>query len=400
MTLFTLLGNSTFAYWFKLKNVENIVEIEKLRSELEKVRQRNEALTTRVEDLEDFVENASIPLHWVNSEGIIIWANQSELDALGYTREEYIGKPISDFHADQDVISDILNRLINNETLNNYPARLMRKDGSIRHVLINSNVRFVDGKFIHTRCFTRDITPIKLETEKRKTELLNELEKANKELESFTYSVSHDLRTPLRAINGFIFRLEKGYKDNIDEEGQRLMSVIRNEAIRMGQLIDDLLDFSRLGKKELQKSNVDMNKLVQLVLDGFSNIQFENKKIVVHPLPHTFGDRTLLQQVFINLISNAFKFTDKKKEASIEINGYSTETENVYYVKDNGVGFDMQYADKLFKVFQRLHNADEFEGTGVGLAIINTVILRHGGRIWAEGKVNEGAIFYFGLPHE
>ena len=380
--------------------MENIEEIEKLRSELEKVRQRNEELVSRVEDLEDFVENASIPLHWVNGEGIIIWANQSELDALGYTKEEYIGKPISDFHADKDVISDILNRLINNETLNNYPARLMRKDGSLRHVLINSNVRFLDGKFIHTRCFTRDITPIVLETEKRKTELLNELEKANKELESFTYSVSHDLRTPLRAINGFIFRLEQGYKSIIDQEGQRLMSVIKNESIRMGRLIDDLLDFARLGKKELQKSNIDMNDLVQSVLDGFSNIKPESKKVVVHNLPYVFGDKTLLQQVLINLISNAFKFTDKNQDAIIEINGYTTETETIYYVKDNGAGFNMQYADKLFKVFQRLHNADEFEGTGVGLAIINSVILRHGGRVWAEGKVNEGAIFYFGLPHK
>ena len=379
--------------------MEKTEEIERLRSELKKVRQRNDELFTRVEDLEDFIENASIPLHWVNGEGIIIWANQSELDALGYTKEEYIGKPVSDIHVDQTVISDILTRLINNETLNNYPAQLKRKDGSIRHVLINSNVRFKDGKFIHTRCFTRDITPLRLETEKRKTEMLNELEKANKEMESFTYSVSHDLRAPLRAINSFIFRLEKGYKNKIDEEGQRLMSVIKNASIRMGKLIDDLLDFSRLGKKELQRSDVNMNKLVQSVLDEFPKSQLENKIVSVHPLPPVFGDITLLQQVFVNLIGNALKFTGKEAEAVIEINGYTSDAENVYYVKDNGAGFDMQYAKKLFKVFQRLHRADEFEGTGVGLAIVNTIIQRHGGRIWAEGKINEGATFYFSLPN-
>lgn len=236
------------------------------------------------------------------------------------------------------------------------------------------------------------------EAEKRKTELLNELEIANKELESFTYSVSHDLRAPLRTINGFTKILEKDYKDKIGEEGKRLMDTVIAEALRMGNLIDDLLAFSRLGKKELQKATIDTNALVQSIMKEVPETDLKNKKIILNNLLPCNGDSALLYQVFFNLISNALKYSRTKPNPVIEIGSYEKGNENIYFIKDNGVGFEMKYYAKLFNVFQRLHSLAEFEGTGIGLAIVSRIVSRHGGRVWAEGKVDEGATFYFSLP--
>lgn len=236
------------------------------------------------------------------------------------------------------------------------------------------------------------------EAEKRKIELLNELENANKELESFTYSVSHDLRAPLRTINGFTKILEKNYKDKIDDDGKQLMNTVINEAVRMGKLIDDLLAFSRLGNKKVEKTEIDTTALVQSILKEISEPELKNKNIIINNLLPCIGDSALLSQVFFNLISNALKYSRTKKNPVIEVGSYAKGDENIYFVKDNGVGFDMQYYDKLFQVFQRLHGIAEFEGTGVGLAIVSRIISRHGGKVWAEAKVNDGAIFYFSLP--
>ena len=236
------------------------------------------------------------------------------------------------------------------------------------------------------------------ENEKRKTELLIELETANKEMESFTYSVSHDLRTPLRTVNGFTKILEKDYADKMDADGRRLMTTIISEAVRMGKLIDDLLAFSRLGKKELQKTIVNINAMVKSIVKELPEVEVKSKKVIVGDLLPCNGDRALLYQVFSNLISNALKYSAVKNNPVIEVGSYEKGKENVYFVKDNGVGFDMQYYDKLFHVFQRLHGITEFEGTGVGLAIVSRIVARHGGKVWADAKVNEGATFYFSLP--
>jgi signal transduction histidine kinase len=237
------------------------------------------------------------------------------------------------------------------------------------------------------------------ELEQRVQERTAQLEAANKELEAFSYSVSHDLRAPLRAIDGFSRILLEDSIENLDEEGKRVLNVIRNNTQKMGQLIDDLLVFSRLGRQEIKKSDIDMGKLATSVFKELRLSAPERKiKLNIKTLSSSQGDSSMIRQVFTNLLSNAVKFTRPKDTAAVEVGGSEEKTESIYYVKDNGVGFDMQYVNKLFGVFQRLHSTTEFEGTGVGLAIVQRIIHRHGGRVWGEGKVGEGATFYFSLP--
>jgi signal transduction histidine kinase len=226
-----------------------------------------------------------------------------------------------------------------------------------------------------------------------------QLSLANKELEGFSYSVSHDLRAPLRAIDGYALMLEEDYRGRLDQEALRFLSVIRANSKRMGLLIDNLLAFSRLGRQSLAKGELNMNKLVREVIDEALLLEGgKAAKIEVGQLPPAKADRALLRQVWVNLISNALKYSGKSPNRSIEVSGRKDGIENVYSVTDNGVGFSMEYVEKLFGVFQRLHRADEFSGTGVGLAIVQRLITRHGGRVWAEGAVNKGARFSFTLP--
>jgi light-regulated signal transduction histidine kinase (bacteriophytochrome) len=227
-----------------------------------------------------------------------------------------------------------------------------------------------------------------------------ELEVANKELEAFSYSISHDLRAPLRAIHGYVNILSEEYANVLDDEARRLMSIIMGNAKKMGQLIDDLLAFSKLGKKELVKANVSMKDIVTSLWEELSKGEGDRKiELVLNNLPEVFADSNTIHQVWANLISNALKYTRNKERAIVEIGSEEKEQEIIYYVKDNGAGFDMAYYNKLFGVFQRLHSYKEFEGTGVGLAIVQRIIFRHGGRVWAQGKVDEGATLYFSLPN-
>lgn len=225
------------------------------------------------------------------------------------------------------------------------------------------------------------------------------LEKLNLELEAFSYTISHDLRSPLRAISGFSQVLEDDYSSNLDDEGIRILKIIKNNAAKMSSLIDDLLDFSKLNRKQIDSKIVDMEELIKEVIVevqiNFSNLKPE---ILIYPMPLALGDKALLRQVWINLISNAFKYSSRKENAKIEI-GFNIELDTShYYVKDNGAGFDNAYKDKLFGVFQRLHSMKDFEGNGVGLAIVQRIIHRHGGTIIAEGMLNEGAVFKFTIP--
>ena len=229
------------------------------------------------------------------------------------------------------------------------------------------------------------------------------LEGTNAELESFSYSVSHDLRAPLRAIHGFARMLLEDHQAQLDPEAQRLLGVIDQNTRRMGQLIDDLLAFSRLGRKEIVTGVVDMEELTRTVADEVRRTDAGRKGslvIQIDPLPPAHGDRPLLRQVMSNLLQNAAKFTRDRADAHVEVGSQPDGDQTVYFVKDNGAGFDGRYADKLFGVFQRLHSTEQFDGTGVGLAIVKRIVQRHGGRVWAEGKVDHGAAFYFTLPCE
>jgi signal transduction histidine kinase len=235
--------------------------------------------------------------------------------------------------------------------------------------------------------------------EARVRQRTQQLEAANKELEAFSYSVSHDLRAPLRHLNGFVELLDNSAGDALNEKCRRYLKIISQSGEQMGQLIDDLLAFARMGRVEMREEPVDLARLVQ---DTIRSLQPEikDRRVVwkYDGLPLVEGDPSLLKQVFVNLLSNAVKYTRPRETAQIEI-GCASETaeEVVMFVRDNGVGFDMKFADKLFGVFQRLHRAEEFEGTGIGLANVRRIIVRHGGRIWAESAVNAGATFYFSL---
>ena len=228
-----------------------------------------------------------------------------------------------------------------------------------------------------------------------------QLETANKELEAFSYSVSHDLRAPLRAIDGFSRLLLEGHSNVLDAEGKRLLNVVRGNTEQMGQLIDDLLAFSRISRTEVNTMSINMNELVRSIASYYAQTEANRSvAVTIQELPSVKGDLAMMRQALTNLISNAFKFTLKEQKPAISIGSYVQGNETVYFVKDNGAGFDMQYTQKLFGVFQRLHTRGEFEGTGVGLAIVQRVIHKHGGSVWAEGKVNEGATFYFTVPIE
>ena len=225
---------------------------------------------------------------------------------------------------------------------------------------------------------------------------MEQLEVANKELEAFTYSVSHDLRAPLRAIHSYTNILSEDYGKNFDTEGSQMMQAVIRNAKKMSQLIDDLLAFSKAGKKDMIAAEIDMTKLaMDAVEEVKNNLSAQHADIKVHALSPAFADKNLIMLVFYNLISNAVKYSSKKQHPEIVVGQIKEKNQITYYVKDNGVGFDMQYYNKLFGVFNRLHSNDEFEGTGVGLALVKRIILRHGGKIWAQSTPGQGAIFYF-----
>lgn len=288
---------------------------------------------------------------------------------------------------------------------------LITSKGNRLWVRAIGHVQFSQGKATRVHGTFQDITMQKRIQDEIKTlneslelkvkERTAQLENTNSELEFFSYSVSHDLRAPLRSINGYANALVEDYAARLDEEGLRLLGVIVNNAKRMGQLIDDLLMFSRLGRQPVFKSDLNLDEFVQQIKCELIHEEGNGREIDINILPmgSVHADASMLRQVWINLLSNALKYSHKKKKSVIEVGStHSIGSEKTFYVKDNGAGFDMAYSNKLFGVFQRLHKAKDFEGTGVGLALTKRIIDKHGGRIWANSELDVGAIFYFTLP--
>lgn len=237
------------------------------------------------------------------------------------------------------------------------------------------------------------------ELERLLAERTAQLDTTRKELETLSFSISHDLRSPLRGIDGFVRKLLEQHAFGLDAEGLRLLHVVRSETRRMGQLIDDILAFSRVSRQDMDATSIDMADLArctfQQLLENSANA---TATLEVGELPPGCGDRSMLRQVFVNLLGNAIKFSRRQAAPLIEVTGHLEEGRVVYRVKDNGVGFDPRYAHRLFGVFQRLHSQNDFEGTGIGLALVQRIIHRHGGTVWAEGAIDAGASFYFSLP--
>ena len=374
------------------------------------VKDRTKEIKESEEQVQTIIKNAPDAVIAMDEDGRIVkWNAKSEV-LFGWTEGEVIGRPLNDIiiphryrESHQKGVHHFLRTgegAVLNKTIE---IQALHKNDYEFDISLSISPTIVKEKYLFVG-FVRNITEQKAAREKimsLNTDLaqnIDKLEASNKELDAFSYSVSHDLRAPLRAIHGYTKMLSEGHTDKLDDEGKRLMETVLRNTVKMGRLIDDLLTFSKLGKKDLRITAVDMTKLATSILNDIRYSSPSIKaNIVIHPLLPVDGDSSLLSQVFTNLISNAIKYSEGKDTPVIEIGSREEEDEAIYYVKDNGAGFDMKYYDKLFGVFQRLHREEEFEGTGVGLALVKRIITRHGGRVWGEAEVGMGATFYFSL---
>jgi PAS domain S-box-containing protein len=386
--------------------------------DITEVKRAETSLTTANRFLDSLIEMLPVMIFVKDARTLrYVRQNRATLDLLGLSKDDVIGKLDRDFlpaeQADSILAKDrevlalgrlvdipeqsIHTRVLGVRTLHTMKMPILDELGAPEFIL-GISVDITERKLAESA--VRELNAAL-------SAKAAQLEAANKELESFSYSVSHDLRAPLRAVDGFALMLEEDYRERpLDSEGLRYLSVIRQNSRRMGALIDDLLAFSRLGRQPVAQAEVNVDSLVREVVEEVLHAEPPSERgksavmphIEVEPLPPARGDRGLLRQVWANLIANAVKYSSKAARPFIQVSGRQVGAESHYSVRDNGVGFNMEYAEQLFRVFQRLHRADEFSGTGVGLAIVHRVVTRHGGRVWAEGKVDHGAVFSFALP--
>jgi PAS domain S-box-containing protein len=393
-----------------LLNATDITQMKENQADLEEwTRTLEQRVQERAAELSDLYNNAPCGYHSLDKNGLFFLVNDTELGWLGYTREELLGKIcVVDIltPASAAVFRNTFPQYQISGIINDLELEMVRKDGSILPILLNATaVRDEAGNFVMSRSTILDHSGRKQAEQANRilTQSLEwrtrDLEASNRELEAFAYSVSHDLRAPLRSIEGFSSILQEDYSAILDAEGIQLLSVVRANAKKMDLLITDLLGLARVSRIAIKFSQVDMTELARQVYNELAPPVVQEKfSFVLGDLPAASGDETLLRQVWVNLLSNAIKYTLPQAERRIQISACVEEKRVVYSVKDSGVGFDETYAGKLFGVFQRLHRAEDFEGNGVGLAVVRRIITRHGGETWAEGKVEQGATFYFSLP--
>jgi PAS domain S-box-containing protein len=451
---------------FVITAINDLTEILAAQEAIIKTNQQLEQRLTELDASEhryqSLVETMNDGLIEIDETPALTYVNPRFAEMLGYIAGDLLGRPAIQFMADgarERVQERVAARKAGHSEV--YELSWLHCEGHEIHTRISSRPHFApDGRYTGSTANVTDMTEYKrveqeLADHRRHLEDLvaertsdladanRSLNSANRELETFAYSVSHDLRAPLRAIDGYSHILQEDYGDKLDAEALRLIQAIRDGVTKMARLIDDVLAFSREARSEMSASDIDMTGLVQATLNGLAPTMTDRAiEVKVAPLPRTRGDREMMQRVWLNLLDNAIKFTGHKEHALIEVGSYpevslpsspgpypmaplppwpglarpstslsvghddkpqpmgsSPEAGNtVYFVKDNGAGFDMSHVDKLFGVFQRLHGPEDFPGTGAGLAIIKRIVGRHGGRVWAEGKVGEGATFYFALP--
>ena len=377
-----------------------------IRSDITERKKIEEELQKNEEQFRNLLENMLEGAQIIDYNWKYIYVNNTLAKHGRYSKEELLGYTVMEKYPgiEQTDIYKAMEVCMNQRVIKQLENEFVYPDGS--HAWFELSMQPVpEGIFMLSIDITErkkaeaELHQLNNELEMKVAERTLQLELANKELESFSYSVSHDLRAPLRAINGFSKILKEDFGSTLDIDAVRYLNRIIHSAGKMGQLIDDLLTFSRMSRKELAKRPVDMHKLATVIcLELKNEYQKPTIELNISELPVANADLNTIKQVWINLISNAFKYSRNREKQLIELGSYSNNNEVVYYVKDNGAGFNMQYADKLFGVFNRLHAEDEFEGTGVGLAIVHRIITKHDGSVWAEAEEGKGATFYFSLP--
>ncbi len=386
-------------------------EVKDINASLEyKIDERTTELINSSKRFRALIENSSDAISLIDDIGEVVYQSPSATRILGYSLADIKGKTNLEFIHPED--ADKTEQLfLKTKNQPGVPLYLLQRakhklghyiwtEGTITNLLHEESVKAIVSNFrdiTERKEAENEIRKLNEELEERVRQRTEQLEAAKKDLESFSYSVSHDLRSPLRVIDGYAEMLKEDYAQFLDEEGRNTIDIIKSNAQHMGQLIDNLLDLSRLGRKALHLEMNDMSILVNDILTEMNLPEDFRGDLKVGELAPACFDYSLMKQVWINLISNAVKYSGKVEKPIIEIGSKEENGQVVYFIKDNGAGFDMQFAPKLFGVFQRMHRVSEFEGTGVGLAIVHQIITRHGGRIWAEAKINEGAAFYFTL---